>query len=119
MATTVTTPWYFLGIVPWGTTTATVPLMSSAAAVGVGVGAFFGGLGVAFGASYGITKYVAHRNTCLANSVPIAVCNCSGDQIVVHIKNLESSSNYYPAIVDDIVHDARAYCGVGQRKLTL
>eukprot|EP00931_Biecheleriopsis_adriatica_P104229 TRINITY_DN78923_c0_g1_i1.p1 TRINITY_DN78923_c0_g1~~TRINITY_DN78923_c0_g1_i1.p1 ORF type:complete len:219 (-),score=45.58 TRINITY_DN78923_c0_g1_i1:38-694(-) len=55
--TTVTTPWYFLGIIPWGTTTATVPAISAAGAVGIGAAVFVGWVGVGLGVSYGINKW--------------------------------------------------------------
>eukprot|EP00933_Yihiella_yeosuensis_P073306 TRINITY_DN81955_c0_g1_i1.p1 TRINITY_DN81955_c0_g1~~TRINITY_DN81955_c0_g1_i1.p1 ORF type:complete len:381 (+),score=47.80 TRINITY_DN81955_c0_g1_i1:30-1145(+) len=117
--TTVTTPWYFLGIIPWGTTTATVPMMGTAAAVGVGAAAFVGWVGVGVGMGYGMNKWVESSNVAVSNYIPIGIFNCSSKEVTLQLKNIESSSAFYSSSLDDVVHDARAYCGIGQRKIVL
>jgi len=119
MTTTVTTPYYFLGFIPWGTTSATVPALSTAASVGIGAAAFAGWVGFGLGMSYGLHKWQQHRNSQFSQFVPIAVFNCSDQDITVDLKNLDSSSSYYSARVDDLVHQTRAYFGVGQTRLKI
>lgn len=117
--TTVTTPWYLFGLIPWGTTTATVPAVGTATAIGIGTAAFAGWVGLGLGMSYSLNKWAENRNSQLSELVPIAVFNCSDTEIVIDVENVDSSSGLYPASVDDFVHDVRAYLGVGQRSLVL
>eukprot|EP00930_Biecheleria_cincta_P056400 TRINITY_DN42535_c0_g1_i1.p1 TRINITY_DN42535_c0_g1~~TRINITY_DN42535_c0_g1_i1.p1 ORF type:complete len:369 (-),score=62.44 TRINITY_DN42535_c0_g1_i1:40-1146(-) len=117
--TTVTTPWYLFGLIPWGTTTAIVPAVSTATAIGIGTAAFAGWVGLGLGMSYGLNKWAEHSNSQLSELVPIAVFNSSDTEIVIDVENIDSSSGLYPASVDDFVHDTRSYLGVGQRSLVL
>merc|ERR1712107_122626 len=45
--------------------------------------------------------------------------NCSSDEVVVCLENVEASSWLYPALVDDAVHSVRSSCGVGTTWLAL
>jgi len=116
--TTVTTPyypWYFLGVIKWGTTTASIPLMSTAAAAGIGLGVFAGSIVLGLGTSYAFNKWVESNNAAVAEYLPMAVYNRSDGEIVASISNLDSSF----ASLGDLSHDVYAFCGVGQRKLIL
>lgn len=119
MTTTITKPVYLLWFIPWGSSSVTVPAMSAAAATGVGAAVFVGWVGVSLVGSFGFNKWVDVRNREINQSVPIAVFNSSETEVIFQLKNLESSSSYYSSNVDDFVHDTRAFCGVGQRQLTL
>lgn len=115
--TTVTSPWYFMGLIPWGTTTATVPMMSTAAAVGVGVAAFAGWVGLGLGVGYGVHAWAEGWNAALRDCAPICVFNGGEDEVEVRLDNIDSSSALGPAALDDLVHETRAFCGAGHRRL--
>lgn len=117
--TTEATPYYFMGLIPWGTTPTTVPVMSKAAALGMGVGVFTLWVGFGLGAGYGIVRWAASQNEKLDAYVPICIWNRSAEEVLVRLQNLDASSVLYPPYVDDLVHDARAYWGVGHRKLVV
>lgn len=123
-AVTTSVPYYWLGIIPAGTTTqttiATVRAFSMPASVAGGVGA---GVAVATAAclgTYGVAKWVDSGKIKASRRLPIAVVNNSNREISVTLKNKDASfAALKLAAIDDIVHDMRAWFGIGVRSATL
>jgi len=114
----VATPYYALGLIPWGTTTTSVGLSGYAvagiASLGLGVG-----LAASAAAAVGLSVMARQSNELLAVRVPICVGNKAEDEeVMVTIKNLDSMFNpvlggYSTPKLDDVAHWTRAKRGVG------
>lgn len=121
VTSTSSVPYYFMGLIPWGTTTVstvqTVPALSWATTAGIGGIAFAAATAVTAGASLGAYKWIDYGKRKVARRIPICLINHSDRTIHACLSNLDTA--FSAPQIADVVHDVRARFGVGQVKLTL
>ena len=116
VATVVTSPWYFLGFIPWGTTSATVMTgLPAVAVIGIAAGGTLLGGGLVAGAAYGIRELVFDHTARNAQLIPIAVKNNSDSTITASLRN----GDWTFSSLFDALYAWRALIGVGVMSLKI